>query len=391
MKSPRFHPFVCLLLVITVFRPQSPASSVQSERLRMIKEFRRNTLGLMDISADGRLLLMHETLREKSRSSDARLHRLRVIDEPSGREIAAVKLETAEPRTMLFLPSSHEVLVSGLPIEPAARRGFLLWDPHAGRFRALGALDPARFTFIQFLDAVRILGQRSEDKGGNAYVTYDLRSDTTMPFDIRSGEGYNYSMWERGLTLSPDRTTVVGKERAALTFRQLGSDAPPRRLELNGSIITSYVFSADGRLFIVVSQAPASSEERTAYLSVYETATLQRVLHQPILAGESTGSTGHENIGYQLGVSPDGQWLVVGYDRLTSQFVLFNFAQAKYAIYELRSGRHVGTVDHPPVKMPLESTGLSSPVQSGRLKFGPNGRSFYTTSEFTRQWQLPGQ
>jgi hypothetical protein len=388
-----FRPLACLLLAINVVRPQPPASPAQREPLRMLKEYRRHALGLMDISADGRLLLMHETLREKSRSSDARLHRLRVIDEPSGREIAALKFETAEPRTMLFLPSGHEVLVSGLPIEPAAGRGFLLWDPHTGRFRALGALDPAGFTFIQFLDDVRILGQRSGDPGGNPYVSYDLRSGTTMPFDIRSGEGYDYSMWERGLTFSPDRTTVVGKARATLTFRQLGSDAPPRRLQLTDSFINSYVFSPDGRLFIVISRAatPSEAKERTAYLSVYETANLQRVLHQPILSGESTGSTGIENIGYQLGLSPDGQWLVVGYDRLTSKLLFFNFAQAKYAIYELRSGRHVGTVDHPPVKMPLEYTGLSAPVQSGRLKFGPNGRSFYTTSEFSRQWQLPGR
>jgi hypothetical protein len=358
----------------------------------MLKEFRRHNLGLMDISADGRLLLMHETLREQSRSTDARLQRLRVIDEPSGREIAALKLETAEPRTMLFLPSGHEVLVSGQPIEPAGGRGFLLWDPHTGRFRALAALEPAGFTFIQFLDAVRILGKRSEDKGGrNPYVLYDLRSNTTVPFDIRAGEGYDYSMWERGLTISPDRMTVVGNERGNLTFRQLGADTPPRRLEI-ASRINSYIYSPDGTLFVVISEAATRSnaEERTAYLSVYETANLQRVLHQPILAGESTGSRGLESIGGQLGISPDGRWLVVGYARLTAQLLLFNFAQAKYAVYELRSGQHVGTVVNPPVKMALEYTGLPSGVQGGRLKFGPNGRSFYTTSEFTRQWQLPG-
>jgi hypothetical protein len=388
MTANGFRPFVCLLLAVTAVRPQPPVTPVQPDPVRMLKEFRRDGLGLMDISADGRLLLMHEHLREKSRSGDAPLHRLRVIDEPSGREIAALKFETAEPRTMLFLPSAHEVLVSGLPIDPAAARGFLLWDPHTGRFRALGSLDPASFTFIQFLDAGRMLGKLAGDKGANPYVVYDLRAGTTVPFDIRGGEGYDYSMWERGLTLSPDRLTVVGKERGTLTFRQLGADGPRRSLEIT-STINSYIYSPDGTLFVVISATRSGAEERTAYLSVYETANLQRVLHQPILAGESTGSKGIENIGYQLALSPDGKWLVVGYDRLTSQFLLFNFSQAKYAVYELRSGRHVGTVDHPPVKMAWEYTGLSSPVQSGRLKFGPSGRSFYTTSEFTRQWQLP--
>lgn len=386
-----------MLLAFTVVRPQAPASSIQREPLRMLREFRRHSLGLMDISADGRLLLMHETLREKSRSSDARLQRLRVIDEPSGREIAALKFETAEPRTMLFLPSGHEVLVSGRPVEPAAGRGFLLWDPHTSTFRALRGLDPADFTFIQFLDAGRILGKLSGDmggdKGGNPYVLYDLPSATTVPFDIRGGEAYDYSMWERGVTLSPDRMTVVGKERATLTFRQLGADAPPQRLDITSGRINAYLYSPDGRRFIVISEAatPSGQREGAAYLSVYETANLQRVLHQPILAGESTGSRGLESIGAQLGLSPDGQWLVVGYARLTNQFLFFDFAQARYAVYELRSGRHVGTVEHPPVKMALEYTGLPSSVQSGRLKFGANGQSFYTTSEFTRQWQLPGQ
>jgi hypothetical protein len=343
----------------------------------------------MDISTDGRLLLMHQYLRERSQSDDRRLERLRVIDAASGREIAALKLESAQPRTMLFLPSGHEVLVSGLPIEPAAGRGFLLWDPHSSKLRALRGLAPDSFTAIQFLDAVHIVGKLSGNEKGNPHVLYDLRSETRVPFDIRGGEAHDYSMWERGLTLSPDRRTVVGKERGNLTFRQPEADSPPRTLAITGRA-RSYIYSPDGKLFIVISESERSGEEGIADLSVYETADLQRVLHQRILAGESSGSNGLAHIGNQLGVSPDGQWLVVGYDRLTTQLVFFDFSQARYAVYELRSGRHVGTVVHPPVRMASEWAGISS-AQSGRLKFGADSRSFYTTSEFTRQWQLPGQ
>lgn len=363
----------------------------------MLRQFQRQSLGLMDMSTDGRLLLLHQYLRERS-PAGARLERLHVIDEPSGREIAALTLESAQLRTMLFLPSGHQVLVSGSLVEPAAGRGFLLWDPRSGKSRVLGGLDPDDFTFIQFLDAARILGKRSETKGGNPHVLYDLSSETTVPFDIRASEAYNSSMWERGLTLSPDRRTVVGQEHTTLTFRQLGSDAPPRRLEITSggtrsflySGIRSYLYSPDGKLFIVISKAVAGEEEGTAYLSVYETENLQRVLHQPILAGEAAGPRGLGHVGDQLGISPDGQWLVVGFDRLTTQFLFFDFSEARYAVYELRSGRHVGTVEHPRIKMASEWAAVS-PAQSGRLRFGPDGQSFYTTSEFTRQWQLPGQ
>ena len=168
MKSSRFRPFVCLLFALTVLH-QPPASSLEREALRMLRQFQRQSLGLMDMSTDGRLLLLHQYLRERS-PAGARLERLHVIDEPSGREIAALTLESAQLRTMLFLPSGHQVLVSGSLVEPAAGRGFLLWDPRSGKSRVLGGLDPDDFTFIQFLDAARILGKRSETKGGNPHA-----------------------------------------------------------------------------------------------------------------------------------------------------------------------------------------------------------------------------
>jgi hypothetical protein len=386
------HPLreVACLLGLMVVLPQAPVPSSQSETLPMLRQFERQNLGLMDLSTDGRLLLMHQYLRERT-ASGARLQRLSVIDGASGREVAAVKLEPAEPRTMLFLPSSHEVLVSGVLVEPAAGRGFLRWDPHSSRFRTLAGLDPAAFTFIQFLDADRLVGKRSGDAGGNTYLSYDLRSEMTVPFDIRSGEGYDYSMWERGLTLSPDRTVVVGRARGGLAFRQLQTDTAPRRLEIASDRINAYVFSPDGALFIVVSAVTASGGvDEIFYLSAYDGATLRRILHQQILIGESTGPRGLEHVAKQIGMSPNGQWLVVGFDRLTTQLVFFDYSEARYAVYELPSGRHVGTVGHPRFKMASEWASVS-PAQSGRLKFSPDGQSFYTTSEFTRQWQLPAR
>ena len=282
MAADRFRLVARLLFAVVALVPFS-AGALQEEALRMLREFRRQSLGLMDVSADGRLLLMHQYLRERSKSTDARLERLHVIDEPSGREVATLTLESSQPRVMLFLLSGHEVLVSGQPVEPAAARGFLLWDPHSGKFRALRGLDPAGFTFIQFLDATHLLGKLAPDKPDSAYVAYDLRSETTAPFDIRQGERYETSMWERGLTMSPDRRIVVGWDRAGLTFRRVGTDAPERRLPVSGRV-RACLYSPDGTRFVIVGEpAGASDVESSASVS-------SQVFYSPVWWSDRPGS-----------------------------------------------------------------------------------------------------
>jgi len=92
-----------------------------------------------------------------------------------------------------------------------------------------------------------------------------------------------------------------------------------------------------------------------------------------------------------MAVSPNGRWLVVGYDRYTEKVLgLVSYLQATYVIFEFPSLVPVAYAEHPVIRRSYEWADVS-PAQSGRLRFDTDSSGFYTTAKYAIHWAVPVQ
>ncbi len=359
------------------------SNAQKSENLPILRQFEQNKLGLMDISSDGKLLLLHQNIEKKREKVSVRMHRLHIVEAVSQKEIATLEFESDYPY-MIFLPDSHEIFFTERLITTNEKKRYQVWNPDTGKIRNLEKLDAVDFQFVQVFDKTYLLGTIPNIGKRSSFVLYDFFNEKVEPINLPQIE----NMWSNNrIIFSPDHKSAVGLENNTLVFRSFTNGEKVFSLETDKGIINSYEYSPDGKYLVIISKDKKSEREIEVYLSVYETFNFRRLSFQRILTNEKIEKRGLLHIGDQLAISPDNRWLVVGYDRLSSFFITY-YSQAKYAVFELPSGRYIGTVNHPPVKK-SDNWAFVSPAQSGRLRFSNDSNSFYTTSSFARQWKLP--
>jgi len=274
-----------LLLILPCF-----AGSTQSSPLpkaRKLHEFKEHNLGLMDLSSDGRFLLMHQTLRPRDRAKRTGNHRLRVIEGSTRREKAAIELQSSEAY-MLFRPDSHQVLLNGELKDPADIGSFL-WDVNSGTVRKDATLTRARLSFVQFIGPDQLLGSASGDSAGRHHVRYDFGQDSLTPFDVTREERF-FLRWDPGLTFSPDFRTLIGQrysKPAILTLREWQKPSSEREVEISAGSPAKCIYSPDGRFLIVVSRVVGKDSRpirlRESYLNIYDAKTLELKRSERIL------------------------------------------------------------------------------------------------------------
>lgn len=377
----------CLLLVFvcSAWPSDKPAIS----KARKLYEYKHHSLGLMDISSDGRFLLMHQKLRSTDPVRGTGNHKLRVIEVSSQKEKAAVELQSSQAY-MLFRPGSHQVLLNGQLTEPA-ETGCFLWDVDSGTVRKNQTLTQTKLSLAQFLGPDQLIGSSSDGH----YVVYDFPDDSVERFDVTRGESGLFR-WDPGLTFSPDFKTLVGRSysnsKPILTLREWGTSLPERQVEISVGYPESCIYSPDSKYLIVVSTL-TDTESRPqkileSYLSVYDAKTMQVKKSQRILIEELRESW-ILNVGFQIALSPNGRWLVVGYDRYSAKLLhLMSYLQATYAVFEFPSLNQVTYAEHTQIRTSYEWAEVS-PAQGGRLRFNADSSGFYTTSKYTIHWALP--
>lgn len=378
MKIKGFNVIIFITLLVLsleqIVLPQKETS------LPKIKQFNKNNLGLMDISSDGKLLLLHQNIKEKRENVSVRMHRIRIFDAISQNEIATLKFESDYPY-MIFLPNTHEVLFTETLRQTKSKKTFKVWNPDTGKIRSLEELNSKNYEFEQIYDDKHLLMYvfNKEDKKFSRTL-YNFLNGGLTPIDIRENEFTP--------VFSPDKNFIISvKNGDTLIFRSLEDDAKSFSQKTNLGKITSYVYSPNKKYFAVTSENINGKEGIEYYLSIYDASNFTQLSHKRIFIDEKIEKRGLKHIGSELGISPNSRWLIVGYDRLSSFFISY-YSQAKYAVFEIPSGRYVGTVSHPSVKK-SENWADVSPAQSGRLKFSNDSSSFYTTSEYAIQWKLP--
>jgi WD40-like Beta Propeller Repeat len=380
------------LLLLLIFACSARAEKPAISKARKLHEYKQHSLGLMDISSDGRFLLMHQKLRDVDRVKSMDNHKLRVIEVSSQKEKAAIELQSSEAY-MLFRPGSHQVLLNGQLNEPA-ETGCFLWDIDSGTVRKNETLTQKKLSFPQFVGPDQLAGSVS---GDGHYVVYDFRHDSFAPLDVTRGERLLFR-WDPGLIFATDFKTLVGQSysKPILTLREWGTSLPERQVEISVGYprrcTYSPIYSPDGRYLIVVSTS-TQTESRPAkilesYLSVYDAKTLQVKRSQRILTQE-VGESWMLNVGFQIALSPNGRWLVMGYDRYSEKLLrLISYLQATYAVFEFPSLNQVAYAEQTQIRTSYEWAEVS-PAQSGRLRFDADSGGFYTTSKYTIHWALP--
>jgi len=382
-----------LLLVFTLPCFGGLTEGLSLPEARKLHEFKKHNLGLMDLSSDGRLLLMHQKLRPRDRVKGTGNHRLRVIEASSLKEKAVIELESAQPY-MLFRPGSHEVLLNGELKEPA-EVGCFLWDVDSGTVHKDATLTRANLSFVQFVGHDQLLGlsPASADSASRHFVLYDFRQTSLTRFEV-TAEERQFLKWD-GLSFSPDFRTLIGQRYSKptiLTLRELGKPSSGREVEMSHGYPARCVYSPDGRFLIIVSNATGKDSRPIrlgeSYLNVYDAKTLELKKSQQILTRELAESW-VLHVGSQMAFSPNGRWLVVGYDRYTEKLLGFiSYLQATYAILEFPSLAPVAYAEHPQIRTSYEWADISS-AQSGRLRFDTNSSAFYSTAKYTIHWSVP--
>jgi len=386
---------VLLLLLIAPCFGSSPESS-PIPKARKLQEYKQHNLGLMDLSSDGRLLLMHQKLPRRDPAKSIDNHRLRVIDAATRKERAAIELQSSEPY-MLFRPGSHQVLLNG-ELKRTGEVGCFLWDVDSGTVHKNAILTQAELSFVQFMGPDQLLGSASPDSAGRRYLVYDFDEGSLTPFHV-SPEETHFLSWDPGLTFSPDFMTLVGRTQAysnptILTLREWETRSPGRKVEIPAGNPARCIYSPDGRFLIVVSNV-ASNDSRPirlqeSYLHIFDAKTLELKRTEGIFRSQ-LAETWILHVGFQMAVSPDGRWLIVGYDRYTEKLLGFiSYLQATYAVLEFPSLTPVASAEHPEIRTSYEWADVS-PAQSGRLRFNTDSSGFYTTSKYTIHWAVPGQ
>ena len=206
MKAYSGSLFLLLLLIFACSArpPEKPAIS----KAPKLHEYKQHSLGLMDISSDGRFLLMHQKLRDGDPVKRIANHKLRVIEVSSQKEKAAIELQSSEAY-MLFRPGSYQVLLNGQLNEPA-ETGCFLWDIDSGTVRKNETLTQKKLSFAQFVGPDQLVGSVSGDSSNGHYVVYDFRHDSVARLDVTRGERLLFR-WDPGLIFSPDFKTLVGQ------------------------------------------------------------------------------------------------------------------------------------------------------------------------------------
>ncbi len=383
MKIKRFNTIVSIILFVLLLGQTAPSQKETS--LPIIKQFNKNKLGLMDISSDGKLLLLHQNIKEKRGEVSVRMHRIRIFEAISQNEIATLKFESDYPY-MIFLPNTHEVFFTETLRQTKSKKFFKVWNPDTGKIRNLEELDAKDYAFVRVYDDKHLLMSvfNKEDKKISREL-YNFIDRRLTPIDTRENELIRAN---KPYIFSPDKNFIISlKDDDILIFQPLEDDTKSFSQETNLGKITSFEYSPNEKYLTVISENIKGKEGIEFYLSIYNASDFKQISHKRIFIDEKIEERGLKHIGSQLGISPNSRWLIVGYDRLSSFFISY-YSQAKYAVFEIPSGRYVGTVSHPPIKK-AENWADISPAQSGRLRFSIDSSSFYTTSSYAIQWKLP--
>jgi len=361
-------------------------------KARKLHEFKKNNLGLMDVSSDGKLLLMHQKLPPLDRAKGIANHRLRVIEASTLKEKGAIEFQSSNAY-ILFRPGTHQVLLNGELRKPA-EDGCFIWNVDSGTVGKNQKLNQANLKYVQFHGPDQLLGTAFRGSSAPDHLVYDFQRDSLTLLQLTREETHFLT----GFTVSPDFRTLIGQSRsnpAILTFREWETTSPAREVTIPAGLPWSCIYSPDGKYLVVVSNVGSGTESRPvrlreSHVDLYDAKTLKLKSSRRILIQE-LAENWILHVGSQMAVSPDGRWLVVGYDRYTEKVLgLMSYLQASYVVLQFPSLTPVAYAEHPTTRVSYEWADISS-AQSGRLRFDTDSSGFYTTAKYTIRWALPQQ
>jgi WD40 repeat protein len=395
-----------VLVMISLAAVGSPTPT--EPNLRAIQEFRKNNLGMADVSADGKLLLFETHVKTTSTKRTFRVYAVRA---DNYREISSIEVERARDESysadMFFIPGYHQVVLAGRTKRSTSRNSneLVLWTPETDTVVQIpGVLNHQTFV-VEAWDSDRLLCYTAM-KNPNApeerrFFLYSLSSRKAEPIGLRGDEVR--LEWDRPVVFSPDRKTVpfrVKNTESRLEIHNVGGsllwsiETPPME-------IANYAFSPDGRFLVVISVQPAivvgtENGMRTRadipFLSVFDTSLHRQVERFQILKEVvpflkkthrfATAENYPKNSGSRLQFSNNGRWLAIGFEvafddtgKQSAQFALFRFPSLELA----------GFAQHPAIKLG-DFRHVGATAVMSRLRFQ------LTTGFFSRQVStlLPG-
>ena len=384
------------------------------KELKLVSEYKKNTL--LDISADGRLLLFYQTSRPMSTfhiplgSGKAKADQpetfdrlLRVVERETGREVGHIGTPTP-PRGTTFVPVTQQVFYSEYEPRPQSRTVYKLWNFASGVARA--CFDHPREVGLgppHFLDQNHaLLTVRHTDPNGEfrgtSFGKISLPDCTLELGTIAADDLKNFPIGGL-IALSPDRHYFAYTLRVSpdeVLVREAATLKVIKRIEFPpGIYFGSPMYTPDGkRLMVPASNTMIDNPETKRYLFFYDT-TSYNLVKQLDITRSFTPSVMSDSptqdstlVGNKMAISPDGRLLAVAHEeRREMRKLLFyeTLDQAFITLYDLENGEKLGSASYPQIKYNWENPFAA---QIDFLAFTPDGKYLLSSTYDTRVWQI---
>lgn len=403
----------CVLAVFTpmqayrrpaVAQTKSSLESAEAGTLRLISEYRKNIL--LDISADGRLLLFYQTGtptrsfsiplgggkgRANQPNTDTDL--LRVVERESGREVAHVAVRFF-PANERFVPGAHQVFYS--EPKPDSREGseYKLWDFASGGSRVCIEGPQGGFAQPTFLDEHRALGTIWR-QGSNSTLSESSLGELILPnCSLKVAGTIDPDDPQRGirghLALSPAKHHLAYALRGTMDevlIREANTLSLIKGIKApQGLYLGNLVYTPDGsRLMIIASNTVYDRPDTRRYILFYETTNYSLVRRFDVTGSISgdidSGSAVNSGLDSNaIALSPDGRMLAVGHRERRNGVV-----EAFITLHDIETGRVLAKASYPRLDY-NHNDPFTSKITN--LVFTPDGRYLLSSTYDTRVWQI---
>lgn len=366
--------------------------------LRFVTEF-SDRQGLFDISADGKLLAMHQRagIVRCDRSPGCRdsIHRISAVNSTDRRSVGSIKMTFRHDLfirwVIAFIPGSPNMILRGERTNISGPPGFYEWNPINGDSRQL-AEPPPKFEFYAIYDHSRVLG-----------IVLANRTTRNILWDFRTGEVTDLpadTKWSdpaTGLTAA----MLLAYEGPAVAVRDLD--------DLKDQRVYNAVISQRGHLVVVSGEKGNGGHDEDPrryrkFVSVYDGKSRERLRRQELFLDEQvverTTWFGHvtysegtiHHVASQMAISPTDDLFAFSFERYDVASPLLpgmDRSEPRYAVYDLNSLKPVGIVSHPK-RNHWDDSGFSSDA-GGKLMFSRDGQTLYRTTTSTREWRIVHQ
>lgn len=345
---------------------------------------------LLDMSADGLLLLFYSTrvpvrvytfpqngipTVTKPPGDDA----LRVLERISGREIA--KHLTANTHDAQFVPRTSEIYYREIGIRSRVK----FWDYATGETKTCLEVSGAGVSSVNFISEKTAFGAVYDEKGSKGDFLVKMKlpdcelENIGLVYPVDPQNPLRKNTINHDLQISPDSRLFAYslQDGEKIILRNTISYEITREISaLPIYFHNKEAFTPDGKLFVATAadRNPIIGNQAgdKYYLLVYDTGTWREVA-RIVVPGNNA-----------IAVSPDGKLVATSYK--TKRKVLGgNIEQGHVAIYELQTGKQIGTISHKPVREKRKD-----PFQSdiNKIIFTLDAKQFYTIGRDTYLWSV---